>query len=80
MPIFEYSCRECGDAFELLIRGDERAVCPSCESQKVEKQFSLPALSTSGTHDKAMRAAKKRDSAQAKERTYTQRQYELNHD
>jgi hypothetical protein len=42
--------------------------------------MSLPAIRSQGTHDLAMRAAKRRDVKQAKEADYTQRQYEANHD
>ena len=47
MPIYEYGCRDCGNQFELLVRGDESAVCPSCESKQVAKQFSVPASARS---------------------------------
>lgn len=43
MPIFEYFCAPCHDEFELLIRGDEKAECPSCGSRKVERLFSATA-------------------------------------
>lgn len=43
MPIYEYSCDECEADFELLVRGAEQAECPSCGSQKLAKQFSVPA-------------------------------------
>ncbi len=43
MPIYEYVCLECGNAFELLIRADEKPQCPACGKQKVSKQLSVPA-------------------------------------
>ena len=43
MPIYEYVCQDCGHAFEQLIRGDEKPVCPSCGKKKVSKQLSVPA-------------------------------------
>ena len=43
MPIYEYVCQECGAAFELLIRGDEKPECPSCGKKKVSKQLSVTA-------------------------------------
>jgi putative FmdB family regulatory protein len=48
MPIFEYRCKECGHSFETLVRGRERARCPSCESFKLEKLLSTFAA-VSGT-------------------------------
>jgi putative FmdB family regulatory protein len=43
VPIYEYTCRACQDAFELLIRGQEVPQCPSCGGNNLEKQFSVPA-------------------------------------
>ncbi|MEE3371746.1 MAG: zinc ribbon domain-containing protein [Planctomycetota bacterium] len=42
MPIYEYSCCDCADDFELLLRSTETAECPACGSQKLEKQLSIP--------------------------------------
>lgn len=80
IPIYEYTCQGCGNDFEALIRGSETPACPACESTDLERQFSLPTMHTSGTHDMAMRAAKKRDQRQGAERMHAQREYELNHD
>ena len=30
MPLYEYSCQKCSRKIELLIRGDEKPVCPQC--------------------------------------------------
>jgi len=49
MPIYEYTCTKCNDEFELLLMGSETAECPSCESSKVEKRFSVPAAHSSGS-------------------------------
>lgn len=41
MPLFEFQCQECGARFEALVigsRAPER--CPSCDSDRIEKQFS----------------------------------------
>ncbi|MDA1160433.1 MAG: zinc ribbon domain-containing protein [Planctomycetota bacterium] len=48
MPIFEYRCEPCTSEFELLIRGDETAACPSCGCSKVERLFSAPATPAVG--------------------------------
>ncbi len=40
MPMFEYQCKECGHRFETLVIGSRKPVCPVCESQELEKQFS----------------------------------------
>lgn len=43
MPLYEYACPKCQKEFELLIRGNERPICPHCGSKKVERQMSAPA-------------------------------------
>lgn len=80
MPIFEYTCQDCGDEFELLIRGSKVAACPGCKSKNLEKKFSPQAVHGDGSHGKAMRAAKKRDQSKGYERMQEQRVYEESHD
>ena len=79
MPTFDYRCRACGELFEAFIRGEEKASCPACESQDLEKQLSMPALKTDTTHSQAMAAAKRRDKRQARDNYWTQRDYERAH-
>ena len=79
MPIFDYSCQSCGTRFEALVLRGEAASCPKCRSQELEKNLTLPALKTEGTHSKAMRAAKRRDKRQARDNYWTQRDYERAH-
>lgn len=43
MPIFEFVCTDCNNAFEVLLRGAEEAVCPACQGRRLQKQISLPA-------------------------------------
>ena len=46
MPIFEYICQDCGRDFERIVpRYDSPADCPHCNSEKVEKQLSVFAVS-----------------------------------
>jgi putative FmdB family regulatory protein len=80
MPIFEYSCRACGHAFEALVRpGMGTPTCPKCQSEELEKLLSIPAIKSETTHDLAMRAAKRRDTKAAGEKNREQREYELHH-
>ena len=51
MPLYEYSCRECGRRFEVLQRIGADAtgvVCPGCGTGTVSKQFSTFASSVAG--------------------------------
>ncbi len=43
MPIYEYSCQDCGTKFEKLIRRDsdlESLCCPSCGEKHLAKELS----------------------------------------
>ncbi len=80
MPIYEYSCEECENQFEELVRGDETPQCPSCGSENLKRLISLPRVQSESTKDMSMRAAKKRDAAQAKDRLYDRLHYERSHD
>jgi putative FmdB family regulatory protein len=80
MPIYEFSCRSCGHQFEALVRSSTVPVCPQCQNEDLERLLSLPAVKSDTTRALALRAAKQRDSRQAKERDHAQRQYEASHD
>jgi len=52
MPIFEYTCPNCGHRFEKLILSSRRQRelrCPECGSPDVEKAISLFGTSGSGS-------------------------------
>ena len=49
MPIYEYVCRNCGQQFEWLSRGDEKPSCPKCGRGRLAKQLSVPAAHTAGS-------------------------------
>jgi putative FmdB family regulatory protein len=46
MPIFEYTCSDCDNRFELLVQASTRIACPSCQGTKLEKQLSVFAAGT----------------------------------
>lgn len=51
MPLYEYNCPECESDCELLIRGQEQPVCPSCGGTRLSKLLSVPAAHTAGGKD-----------------------------
>ena len=57
MPIFEYSCDDCGTRFEQLVRrtADANAVrCPACGLDHLTAQYStFAARSSAGTKSQA---------------------------
>ncbi len=51
MPIFEFVCDNCGEAFEELLRSSSvigEVICPSCHSEQVKKKISTFASKTTG--------------------------------
>ena len=80
MPIFEYRCEQCGGEFEILVLKDTVPACPTCQSERLERLISIPAVQSETTHALAMQAAKRRDAKQADEKNRAQREYELHHD
>lgn len=53
MPIYEYECNACQEAFEQLVRADRDAgpPCPTCGSQRVSRLWSVfsPAAGSAAT-------------------------------
>jgi putative FmdB family regulatory protein len=80
MPIFEFTCKSCGNEFETLVRKGKTPACASCGSENLERHFSLPNVKSETTRGLAMRAAKKRDKAQGRENVHEQINYEKSHD
>ena len=40
MPLYNYRCIACDNAFEALVRSSEVPTCPSCGSENLERQLS----------------------------------------
>jgi len=80
VPLFDYSCTECGHQFEALVRGSEKPKCKECGSEELERLMSLPTVKSESTRSLARNAAKKRDAAQGKDRMHEQLRYEQTHD
>jgi putative FmdB family regulatory protein len=51
MPLYEYHCPGCSSEFELLIRGQEQPVCPTCGGKQLSKLLSVPAAPSAGSKD-----------------------------
>jgi len=51
MPIYEYLCKNCGKKVEILHKSlEEKAVCPECGSEKLEKLISKVFQGKGGNH------------------------------
>lgn len=40
MPLYDYHCKSCGKAFEMLVRADRPPMCPSCRGTDLERAVS----------------------------------------
>ena len=80
IPLYDYSCKGCGNAFEALVRESNPPSCPACGGVDLERLFSLPTVHSTGTHERSLRAANKRDARRAERRMRAQREYEKHHD
>ena len=51
MPIYEYTCQDCGQGFECLLlnsREEKDLTCPHCQSGRVSRRMSGFALGGGG--------------------------------
>jgi putative FmdB family regulatory protein len=48
VPLYEYVCRKCSHPFEELVYGGEKAACPKCKNEDVEKVMSVFAVGHGG--------------------------------
>lgn len=46
MPIYEYTCRKCGNEFEVIVFGDDVPECPECGDKNPQKNMSSFGFST----------------------------------
>ncbi|MEN0110520.1 MAG: zinc ribbon domain-containing protein, partial [Planctomycetota bacterium] len=54
MPLYEYHCRECDQAVEVLVRNAEECpLCPECGSGRLAKLLSVPAAHVGGSSDES---------------------------
>jgi putative FmdB family regulatory protein len=51
MPIFDFSCQDCGNKFDLMIsnRDKDKVKCPECGSSEVRQLLSLFNTSSGGS-------------------------------
>jgi putative FmdB family regulatory protein len=59
MPIYEYECRGCGRQFEMLVLARTVAECPSCQSRELDQLLSGFAVSSEGTRQANVQAARR---------------------
>ncbi|MCX5777226.1 MAG: zinc ribbon domain-containing protein [Candidatus Firestonebacteria bacterium] len=64
MPLYEFSCKKCGKAFEELLYNSGLAgvVCPGCGSKKTVKKLSVFGTKKSSASDCVYRESCKKPS------------------
>lgn len=79
MPLFDYTCRDCGWRFEALVRHDAQPACPSCGRADLEKGLSIFGVKTeSSTMTARSKAVVERQKAN-KDRRIAEREAMENH-
>jgi putative FmdB family regulatory protein len=79
MPIYEFKCLKCAHEFEELVKVDQQADCPACGSDRVEKLFSFPSVSTEGSRKRSFAKAREKAKSVHKEKQHAQAEYERNY-
>ena len=78
MPIYEFQCRACGHQFEALVRGADKAACPSCRSEDLERLLSMFAVSSETTRQSNWKSARKQGKKTAIDKAVADRE-EIEH-
>ncbi len=60
MPMYEYTCRECGEEFELLVRTGDTPSCPYCQANDIERMLSMFAVSSAERSQAALASAREK--------------------
>jgi putative FmdB family regulatory protein len=42
MPLYDYTCKKCGQTFELLVMSSTTPACPHCGGARLQKLVSAP--------------------------------------
>jgi putative FmdB family regulatory protein len=67
MPLFDFTCRDCGETFEALVRSqDPDPHCRSCGSASLDRLTSCFAISSAERRTAAAKASVRRQSAEGR--------------
>jgi putative FmdB family regulatory protein len=79
MPIYEYTCRSCGQPCEIIVLPGTVPACPSCQSQDLERQLSPFAVSSDATRQTNLQRARKLATRASRDRLIADREAEIEH-
>jgi putative FmdB family regulatory protein len=80
MPLYEYTCKACGDEFEALVRPNQPApTCKSCGSAEIEKLLSNVTMSSENTREANLKVARAKAKKVTREKDVAQFEYEEKH-
>jgi putative FmdB family regulatory protein len=83
VPIYDFTCSECGEQFEALvlrhIANPEAPACPKCKSQKLEQEISTFAVDSDHTRQQNLRGAKAKNARLRKDYQIAQAEHEREH-
>lgn len=81
MPIHDFRCRRCGNAFEALSRAQDPPVtCPSCKSPDLEKRLSAFAVSSKEKTAAAALGSRKRQIRANRDKVIADEEYRKKHE
>lgn len=83
MPIYDFTCSDCGERFEALvlrnIANPEPPSCPKCHGQKLEQGISTFAVDSEHTREMNLRGQKAKNAKLRKDYQIAQAEYEREH-
>lgn len=81
MPLFDFRCRSCGEAFEALVRPGSVPACPSCAATDLERLLSGFSFSvrSDGLSPAARRAVQKQQNAQRRDHAAFEEEIQKKH-
>jgi len=80
VPLYDYSCRACGNVMEVLVRaGSAEPTCASCGSPDLERLLSSFAVSTQSTRDSSLARARAANLPIERDKAIAQEEYVNKH-
>ena len=81
MPLYDYTCKKCGEQFEALVLKTLPAPhCPKCDSEKLEQMITRSfAVDSEASRESSKQSQIARNKAVRKDYAHAQAEYEKNH-